>query len=67
MADLSVLMPIVTGVGIFFVILMGFAALFKAFYVKVEQGTALIVNDMSATPRYILPVLWFIPLSIKKN
>ena len=43
MADLSVLMPLITGAGIFFVVLMGFAALFKAFYVKVEQGTALIV------------------------
>ncbi len=51
MADLTVLMPIITGVGIFFVILMGFAALFKAFYIKVEQGVALIVNDMSSTPK----------------
>ena len=45
MADLSVLMPIATGVGIFFVILMGMAVLFKSFYIKVSQGTALIVND----------------------
>ncbi|MFL0797700.1 MAG: hypothetical protein K6L73_09450 [Cellvibrionaceae bacterium] len=51
MADLSVLMPIATGIGITFIILMGFAALFKAFYVKVEQGTALIVNDMTARPK----------------
>src|SRR3990167_1924678 len=51
MADLSVLMPILTGVGGFIVILLGLAALFKAFYIKVEQGTALIVNDMSATPK----------------
>lgn len=51
MADLSVLMPIITGIGIFFVVLMGLAALFKAFYVKVEQGTALIVNDMSSKPK----------------
>lgn len=51
MADLSVLMPILTGVGGFLIILLGLAALFKAFYFKVEQGTALIVNDMSATPK----------------
>lgn len=51
MADLSVLMPIVTGAGIFFVVLMGLAGLFKAFYIKVDQGTALIVNDMSSRPK----------------
>ena len=51
MADLSVLMPILTGVGICFVILLGLAALFKAFYIKVDQGTALIVNDMSSQPK----------------
>ena len=51
MADLSILVPIVIGVAIIFVILMGFAALFKAFYIKVDQGTALIVNDMSSTPK----------------
>ena len=51
MADLSLIMPIVFGVGIVFVILMGIAAVFKSFYVKVEQGTALIVNDMSTKPK----------------
>lgn len=51
MADLSVLMPIITGVGIAFIVLMGLAGLFKAFYIKVDQGTALIVNDMSAKPK----------------
>ena len=47
MADLSVLMPILTGLGIFIIILMGLAMLFQAFYIKVAQGTALIVNDLS--------------------
>ena len=51
MANLSVLMPLFTGVGIFFVVIMGLAALFKSFYIKVDQGTALIVNDMSASPK----------------
>ena len=30
--------------------LLGFVGMFKAFYIKVPQGTALIVNDMSSTP-----------------
>ena len=51
MADLSVFIPVLTGAGIFFAILMGLAALFKAFYIKVDQGTALIVNDMSTKPK----------------
>jgi uncharacterized membrane protein YqiK len=51
MADLTILVPIATGVAILFVILMGLAALFKAFYIKVEQGVALIVNDTSDTPK----------------
>lgn len=67
MADLSVLMPIVTGVGIFFVILMGFAAIFKAFYVKVEQGTALIVNDMSSRPKVHFTGALVYPIIYKKE
>ncbi|HHQ2716923.1 TPA: hypothetical protein ACSPMB_002806 [Pseudomonas aeruginosa] len=31
--------------------IFGFFVLFKAFYIKVPQGTALIVNDMSSTPK----------------
>ena len=67
MADLSVLMPIITGVGIFFVILMGFAGLFKAFYFKVEQGTALIVNDMSAQPKVHFTGALVYPIIYKKE
>lgn len=67
MADLSVLMPILTGVGIFFVILMGLAGLFKAFYVKVEQGTALIVNDMSAKPKVHFTGALVYPIIYKKE
>ena len=50
-ADLSVVMPVLVAIGVVFAILVGLAALFKAFYVKVEQGTALIINDMSSTPK----------------
>ena len=49
------------GVVIFLIVL---AVVFKAFYKKVDQGTALIVNDMSSTPKVhftgalIIPVLY---------
>lgn len=67
MADLSVLMPIATGVGIFFVVLMGLAILFKAFYYKVEQGTALIVNDMSSKPKVHFTGALVYPIIYKKE
>lgn len=67
MADLSVLMPLVTGAAILIVILLGFAALFKAFYVKVEQGTALIVNDMSPTPKVHFTGSLVYPIIYKKE
>ncbi len=67
MADLSVLMPVVFGVGIVFVILMGLAALFKSFYIKVDQGTALIVNDMSATPKVHFTGALVYPIIYKKE
>jgi uncharacterized membrane protein YqiK len=67
MADLSVLMPIITGVGIIFVIIMGLAGLFKAFYVKVDQGTALIVNDMSAQPKVHFTGALVYPIIYKKE
>ncbi len=49
--SLELLMPFLTGVGLFFLLIFGFFVLFKAFYIKVPQGTALIVNDMSSTPK----------------
>jgi uncharacterized membrane protein YqiK len=67
MADLSVLMPILTTVGIVFVILLGLAALFKAFYYKVDQGTALIVNDMSSTPKVHFTGALVYPIIYKKE
>lgn len=60
----ATLAPFVIGVGILLVLLLGIAGLFKAFYRKVDQGVALIVNDMSATPKVhftgalIIPVLY---------
>lgn len=67
MADLSILMLIATGIGIVFIILMGLAALFKAFYVKVAQGTALIVNDMTSQPKVHFTGALVYPIIYKKE
>ena len=56
--------PFLIGVGTLLVLLLGLAGLFRAFYRKVDQGVALIVNDMSSTPKVhftgalIVPVLY---------
>jgi uncharacterized membrane protein YqiK len=49
--NLASLLPILIGVGLVVLVVVGLLALFKAFYIKVPQGTALIVNDMSSTPK----------------
>ncbi len=67
MADLSVLMPIISGIVIFFVIIVGIAILFKAFYIKVDQGTALIVNDMSSKPKVHFTGALVYPIIYKKE
>ncbi len=62
--SMSLLMPFLVGAGVLIVVLLGTFAMFSAFYVKVEQGTALIVNDLSATPKVrftgglVIPVLY---------
>lgn len=45
------LIPFIIGVGLVVLFVIALIALFKAFYIKVPQGTALIVNDMSSTPK----------------
>lgn len=67
MADLTVLMPILTGASVVFLILMGMAGLFKSFYVKVDQGTALIVNDMSSSPKVHFTGALVYPIIYKKE
>lgn len=67
MADLTILMPIFMGLGIFVLIVLGFAALFKTFYVKVDQGTALIVNDMSRTPKVYFTGALVLPIIYRKE
>ena len=45
------------------VLFFGTVGLFRAFYRKVPQGTALIINDMSSAPKvrftgaFVIPVL----------
>ncbi len=51
MFEAAMATPVLTVIGIVFIFLLGLAGLFNAFYYKVAQGTALIVNDMSATPK----------------
>jgi len=67
MADLSVLMPAATTVGMIILLLLGLAGLFKAFYYKVEQGTALIVNDMSSRPKVHFTGALVYPIIYKKE
>lgn len=67
MADLSVLMPMLSSIAIFFVIIFGIALLFKAFYIKVDQGTALIVNDMSSRPKVHFTGALVYPIIYKKE
>jgi len=63
MADLSVLMPILITVGVIFAVLLGMAAMAKKFYIKVEQGTALIINTLRSKPKVtftggmVLPII----------
>jgi uncharacterized membrane protein YqiK len=67
MADLSVVMPILFFIGAVVVAVLGFAAIVKAFYFKVEQGTALIVNDTSTTPKVYFTGALVYPIIHKKE
>lgn len=57
------IMPVFMIVGVSFVAIMGILGLFNAFYKKVDQGEALIVNNMSKIPSVhftgamVLPVI----------
>ncbi|MCQ4348452.1 flotillin family protein [Pseudomonas stutzeri] len=63
----EILMPFATGVGVVFLLILGFFVLFKAFYIKVPQGTALIVNDMSAQPKVHFTGALVYPVIYKKE
>ncbi|HEX5757401.1 MAG TPA: flotillin family protein, partial [Arenimonas sp.] len=65
--DLSILMPFLIGIGLVVVLLFGLFGLFKAFYIKVPQGTALIVNDLSSTPKVHFTGALVYPVVYKKE
>ncbi|ASN82217.1 hypothetical protein DFI_12410 [Deinococcus ficus] len=58
------MLPFLIGLGVLLIVVFGLIGLIRAFYVKVEQGTALIVNDLSARPKVrftgglVIPVLY---------
>ena len=49
------------------VALLGLVGMFKAFYIKVPQGTALIVNDLSSTPKVHFTGALVYPVIYKKE
>lgn len=61
------LMLIATIAGVALLVILGLFALFKAFYIKVPQGTALIVNDLSATPKVHFTGALVYPVIYKKE
>lgn len=67
MINMAAVLPFLTGVGVFFLIILGFFLLFKAFYIKVPQGTALIVNDMSSRPKVHFTGALVYPVIYKKE
>ncbi|OCF98715.1 hypothetical protein [Gilliamella sp. wkB308] len=54
-------------IGIVFLVIVGFFLLFKAFYIKVPQGTALIVNDMTSRPKVHFTGALVYPVIYKKE
>lgn len=67
MADLSLIVPILMWLGILAAFIIGIAVLFKSFYHKVDQGVALIVNDMSTTPKVYFTGAMVLPVIHRKE
>ena len=63
----DILMPFLIAVAIAVLLVGGFFTLFKAFYIKVPQGTALIVNDMSSQPKVHFTGALVYPIIYKKE
>ncbi|MGH8079545.1 MAG: hypothetical protein ACREP7_03145 [Lysobacter sp.] len=58
---------VLTLIGLIVLIVFVMLLMFKAFYIKVPQGTALIVNDMSATPKVHFTGALVYPVIYKKE
>lgn len=67
MPDLAGLSPVVIISGVVILILVGLVFIYKLLYVKVAQGTALIVNDMSSTPKVHFTGALVYPIIHKKE
>lgn len=65
--NLEFIMPFIIGVAVFLAVILGLLALFKAFYIKVPQGVALIVNDLSAQPKVKFTGALVLPVIHKKE
>lgn len=61
------LIPILIIAGVVLLALFALFALVKSFYIKVPQGTALIVNDLSATPKVHFTGALVLPVIYKKE
>lgn len=63
MADLNLYSPLLMGIGAIIIIVLGILLLVKKFYIKVHQGTALIINTLRSKPRVtftggmVLPII----------
>ena len=67
MADISGFMGVLVPAVAIFIFLMGLLAIVKAWYVKVEQGTALIVNGLGAIPKVHFTGALVYPIIYKKE
>lgn len=65
--NLDTIMFFLVIVGVVFLVIVGFFLLFKAFYIKVPQGTALIVNDMTSRPKVHFTGALVYPVIYKKE
>lgn len=67
MVDLNQFLPILIAIAGVIGFLIVIAIFFKSFYYKVEQGTALIVNDMSQHPKVHFTGAFVFPIIYKKE
>ena len=65
--DLAFVMPFLTIIGCVILVILGLFGLFKAFYIKVPQCTALIVNDMTSQPKVHFTGALVYPVIYKKE
>lgn len=65
--QLNEIYPIVLGALVIILVILGFAGILKAFYVKVPQGVALIVNGLGSQPKVHFTGAIVYPVVYKKE